>query len=296
MRKKTEQCAFCDNVADSKEHVIPRWIQRYYNLKNQNISLWNGTTIKYSQALIPACKLCNSERFSRLENKIQNGTATMQDYYLWALKIRYGLAVRDSTLLIDRRNPKLGSVLPKEELKLDVDFIKHAFKALDNPDFYFQPSPLGSVFLFKQSTSMKGEFDLVDIPPPFWALSIVVPPDNILLVLFADRGAVRKCLSKYYQRDGGVKHLLDRMPEMTPRTLAFFILRWQNHLILPNIFRSGGNYITGKALPKRIKIRTQKIDWYYKIAKHCAFSTRIAEEAYLQDLEAFGSIKSIRCR
>src|SRR3989344_3114045 len=163
MSKKAATCAFCDNVADSKEHVIPQWLQQHYQLKDQRLGLWNGTSIMYSQAIIPACKYCNSERFGRLENKVRQATATEQEYYLWALKIRYGLAIRDSTLLLDRKNPKHGYVLPKELQNYGVAFIKHAFKALDNPEFTFDPSPFGSVFLFKQSNKMRGKFSLVDV-------------------------------------------------------------------------------------------------------------------------------------
>ncbi len=287
-------CAFCNKPAESKEHVIPKWLQRHYNLKDQKLGLWNGTSILYSQAVIPACKYCNSVRFGKLENKVRKGVATRQEYYLWALKIRYGLAVRDSTLLFDRANPKLGNVLPKELEDYGIEFIKHAFKSIDNQVFKFHPSPFGSVFLFKQSEKTKGEFGLVDIPPPYWGLSITVPPDRIIMVLFADRGAVHKCLSKHYKWKGGIESLSEHIPEIDPKTLAFSILRWQNHLIIPADVKLSEGALIGKSPPKRIKIRKQKIDWYYEIANHCGLSVDVAKEAYNRDIELYG-VKSIKC-
>ena len=287
-------CAFCNEVADSKEHVIPQWLQRQYNLKDQKLGLWNGTSIKYSQAIIPACKYCNSVRFGRLENKVRLGKATKQEYYLWALKIRYGLALRDSTLLLDRSNPEKGSILPKELENYGVEFIKHAFKALDNPEYTFHPSPFGSVFLFKQSDKTKGTFGLVDVPPPYWGLSIVVPADKVLMVLFADRGAVRKCLSRHFKGKGGIDALSDHIPELEPRTLTFSILRWQNHLIIPDDVRLTENALIGRTPPKRIRIRKQKMQWYLEIANHCGLTDEVAREAYQRDL-AMLSVKSIKC-
>ena len=293
MANNIKKCSFCENTADSKEHVIPQWLQKEYKLKDQRLGLWNGTNIMYSQAVIPACDRCNSERFSRLEGKIRNSTAMAQEYYLWALKIRYGLALRDSTLLLDRKNPDEGPLLPKNIATYGKQFIKHAFKALDNPEFKFYPNPFGSVFLYKQSKKMEGNFGLVDVPPPYWALSIVIPPNNILMVHFADRGIVKKCLNKFYRGKGDVEYLSNHVQELEPKILTYSHLRWQNHLVIPGMIRLTENGIFGKVPQKRIKLRRQKYAWYLDIARHCGLNEVVGKDAYQRD-QAILLIKSIK--
>ena len=91
-------CIFCGEPANTKEHIIPRWLQKHFDLKDQRLGLWNKTEIFYSQATIPACMVCNSEDFSLIEKKVREGTATKQEYYIWALKIRYCLSIKDYLL------------------------------------------------------------------------------------------------------------------------------------------------------------------------------------------------------
>jgi hypothetical protein len=289
------QCSFCFEPASTKEHVIPRWLQRHYNLKDQIIGLRNGSHLKYSQAVIPACATCNSERFSRLERAVQNGTATLEDYYLWALKIRYGLAIRDSTLLLDRSKPERGMLLSRREAEFGEAFIKHAFKALDDPQFTFHPSPFGSVFVFDAPAEVANKFDLIDVPPPFWALSIVIPPGSFLVVLFADRGVVRRCLTRYTSLKGELEKLAKHLPALNARVLLFSILRWQNHLILPARVWLGENSLVGETPAARVKIRRQKLEWYYEMAKYCALSDEIAVDAFHRDQTIFAN-KSLSCK
>src|SRR5215472_7349917 len=105
-------CAFCGLRAETLEHVIPKWLQKHFDLYDQQLELWNGTTLPYRQAVVPACARCNGDRFSPLENRIRQATASQSDYYLWALKIQYCLGHRDTTLLLDRKNPGAGPLLP----------------------------------------------------------------------------------------------------------------------------------------------------------------------------------------
>lgn len=292
MDEQNNLCSFCDNVAENKEHVIPRWIQKHYDLKDQKMRLWNGTTLMYSQATVPACLYCNSERFSKLENKIRQDEATLQEYYLWALKIRYGLALRDSTLYLDRKNPQAGYLISENLAEYGSTFIKATFKALDNNSFNFKPNPFGSVFLFNRDDE-EDYFDMVDVPPPYWALSITIPSNQILLVLFADRGIVKKCI-RNFKGENFQDSLSNHVPTINSKVLTFSILRWQNHLKILSKLRITDNGIFSESLPKRFKIRKQKIQWYYEIAYHCGLSKKIAKDAYKRDQE-IQQLKSIKC-
>ena len=37
------------------EHVIPKWVQRRFDLWNETLEMLNGTTIPYRQLIIPCC-------------------------------------------------------------------------------------------------------------------------------------------------------------------------------------------------------------------------------------------------
>lgn len=85
----SHECVFCGEPADTVEHVIPKWLQEHFDLSNQRLLLWNGTTMPYRQAVVPACLRCNRDRFSPLERRVRECRASRRDYYLWALKIPY---------------------------------------------------------------------------------------------------------------------------------------------------------------------------------------------------------------
>ncbi len=70
------ECAFCGQPAETDEHVIPKWLQNHFDLFDQRLLLWNGTTMPYRQAIVPACLGCNRDRFSPLEKRIREGWYT----------------------------------------------------------------------------------------------------------------------------------------------------------------------------------------------------------------------------
>jgi hypothetical protein len=284
-----ELCSFCENAADTQEHVIPEWLQRHFSLWTQRLQLWNGTSILYRQALIPACTPCNTRRFSRLEQRVQAGQATRQELYLWALKIRYGLALRDATLLLDRRNPGAGPLLDPGIATYGEPFIRHAFRALDGEPFAFRPTPFGSVFRFPQSAGTTGTFGLVDVPPPYWALAVVLPSNEILVVLFADRGVTKQVIMRHSRLGRSLRSLSGHLPALEPQTLVFTLLRVQNHLIIPDGLELLDGAIIGARIPLRIPIRPQRLEWYREIAAHCGLPNQVAEEAYRHDCEKLGT-------
>src|SRR6266542_1945856 len=54
----------------SDEDVIPRWVQREFQLGDQQIETFNHTFIKYRELKIPCCRKCNNEHLSRLEQLV----------------------------------------------------------------------------------------------------------------------------------------------------------------------------------------------------------------------------------
>ncbi len=281
-----KHCVFCGQPGDTKEHIIPRWLQKHFNLKDQQLRMINKTKIQYCRVVLPACKKCNSEIFSRLEQKVRQNTASDQDYYLWALKIRYCLSIIDSSLPDDRSNPSKGPILLNQFASIGHDFIKHAFTHLTEKKFYFRPYPFGSVFILN-NPSQDSDFGFVDVSHPYWALTIALPNNRMLSVLFTDRGLVKKSLHKRYKSKGGLNVLRKEFEESTPtgfyaQYLTFRLLLSQYQL--SNIpygasFKENGIY--SKRLPNKLKYREKlKLPIINQIAEFCGLSQEVAQNVY----------------
>jgi len=107
-----DNCFICGNRATTVEHIIPKWLQRKFNLWDQKIEVPNLTTVKYKQLVVPACKRCNNEIYGKLEEKMSKNEADEKDIWRWANKIHFGLRLKDSFLDFDRKNPgkKIGDI------------------------------------------------------------------------------------------------------------------------------------------------------------------------------------------
>lgn len=283
--KDKEECAFCSDPATTVEHIIPKWLQRHYGLYDQRLRVWTGNTINYRCATILACKKCNGTRLANLENRIRLGTASERDYYLWALKIRYGLAIMDARLLIDPKKPEKGFLLPLEMRRYKAEFIVPALASLDNPAFKFDPDPFGSVFLFEQDQNNVGHFGFADVPPPYWAFSIVLPPNKILAVLLADRGVIKS----FCQKNGIYEQLeliTKPLDSTIPQQLLFFLVRTQNQIKIPARLENNDTSIISEPIPDVLPTRLPKMRWYSEICEHLLISNEIGATAYSNDLAA----------
>lgn len=120
-----DKCFLCGSVADSQEHVFPKWLQREYNLWNQRIQFPNETTIQYKDLKIPCCKHCNNESLSQLENKIKEAVDGGYERFKkldeltilqWVTKLYYGKLFKKLNLLFDRKNKSLGTMINEEQI------------------------------------------------------------------------------------------------------------------------------------------------------------------------------------
>jgi hypothetical protein len=162
---ETEKCPLCDATAGAtKEHIVPGWLQKYFNLSNDLLGLHNYTKIKYNQEVIAICRNCNNNLLSKLESKIQRGDATEHDYYIWALKIQYFLSLKDTKILLDRSNRLSGPLIGLNKIEISRHFVTSAILNYDNNDYRFDPKPFGSVFIFDNPFTT--EFGLIDLPHP----------------------------------------------------------------------------------------------------------------------------------
>lgn len=112
------------------EHVVPKWIQRRYDLWDKEISLSNDTRIQYRKLTIPCCIECNG-RLANLEQQIQqtidkgykaiNGLPNFL-IWQWLAKIFLGLYYKELFLNIDRSKPSKGKLMNPDLIR-DLDLL-----------------------------------------------------------------------------------------------------------------------------------------------------------------------------
>lgn len=148
-----------DKTNRTREHVIPRWVQRRFDLAREEIHLLNGTTLEYAKMVIPCCKPCNHDHLAPLEEKV--GAAVLAgsdavraldkwDLFYWLAKIYYGNLYRELTLKAVQSDP--GSPMIMTESALEVYSLHHlllqgrrAGVGVSVPDGYFP----ASIFVFE---------------------------------------------------------------------------------------------------------------------------------------------------
>ncbi len=290
----SRECIFCGQPADTVEHVVPNWLQQHFNLSNQRLLLWNGTTMPYRQAVVPACLRCNRDRFSPLEKRIAEQRASKSDYYLWALKITYGLAHRDATLPIDRANPEAGPLIPYEVADDIGPLVRHAFRRLDSPAFRFRPDPFGSVMLVGSGLD---DFLMIDVPRPPRAVAVALPNNRHLIVLPGDRGVI----ASMYEKNRRLKKSLQvQLPEadgqlqLALKLFNMLILRC--HLQIPREICLKEEGLFATPVPRRLRTLSQPLDVYRGIAKMLYLPNMVADQAHARYASAYGAGKVIRWR
>lgn len=177
-------CMFSGDLTENEEHIIPRWLQRRFNLKEQSYYLPNGTPIKYKYCKIPVKQSENSE-FSKIEKNISEGIYHPMELYLWALKIHIGLLYRSSNLKSDIKKPESSSILEIGNFFSEVNFFRMIYKVWKNGGS-FEPMPLGSVYLHDSLVS-NSDFDFIHCLPT-GTISINLG-SKFLTVLLWDKGA-----------------------------------------------------------------------------------------------------------
>ena len=154
MNLADDSCFLCGTQLQpdgrTKEHVFPRWLQRRHDLWDQELTLLNGTTIRYSQLTIPCCESCNTNHLSALENRIRTAVETGYEeaaklpalvVYQWIGKLFYGILRKELTLLINRRDAHDGTIVPADllagfsTLHLFLQSIRQPFSFPDDEPF-----------------------------------------------------------------------------------------------------------------------------------------------------------------
>lgn len=181
------ECMFSGETADSKEHVIPDWLQRRFKLANQEVILPNQTVFRYANAKVPVKAEHNGE-FGKIEHRMAEGSFTSEEAYLWALKIHIGMMWIDTRLKRERKDPSSATILRGTDFSKQVLMFRELYKNWVNGG-RTDPSPFGSVFLL-EGALIPNEFDLFHCMIS-GALGISID-DRFLFVLLWDRAEAMK--------------------------------------------------------------------------------------------------------
>lgn len=110
----------------TREHVFPKWLQRRLDIWNRQLTLVNGTRIKYRSFTAPACVDCNGISLSRIEDKVATalplGAKAVRALgheilYVWLSKLMFGALYVEALLPSDRSNHHAGPILPSTVLE-----------------------------------------------------------------------------------------------------------------------------------------------------------------------------------
>lgn len=168
-----DRCFLCGVKLDSTnrtvEHIVPKWIQKKFNLWDERITLLNGSTISYRNLTIPCCQNCNNNHLNRkIEIKIRRAVEEGIDslkaldknlVFMWLNKISYALLYKELYLnrnQVSRSSRKIYT--KKEMLKRNIQFIMT--QAIRYPtEFTGRPY---SLFIFELHPDFSEGFDYRD--------------------------------------------------------------------------------------------------------------------------------------
>lgn len=155
----------------TKEHVIPKWIQKEFNLRNQEVTLLNGRSLFYRHLTIPCCFNCNNKHLEPFENKVhiafQKGFESFSELnseiiFLWLGKIFYGLMYKELFLSMDQKDPNSPKIISPYYVDSFYSHLLFLQGIRDKHRFRnFFPA---SIYLFKTQKAAKVEeqWDFID--------------------------------------------------------------------------------------------------------------------------------------
>lgn len=214
MRLDWEHCFLCGAALkaakETEEHVVPRWLQRKFDLWNERLLLPNKTPIPYRQLKVPCCDVCNGGVLSAVENKmktaVEGGYSSLSrldelSIFQWVAKIFYGLLFRDLSLHFDRSDPGKGTIVEEGLLKAIRN--THALLQSVNRPFELVNGRPFSVLVLNVH---KLDNDVYDFRDNFETMTIAVRMGDVgIIVALQDHGFNQHMYGPYVEDLAGDK-------------------------------------------------------------------------------------------
>jgi len=152
-------CFLCarsfENLGASSEHVFPKWLQKRFDLWDQQLYLLNRTIIPYRYLTVPCCVECNTYRLQPIETTVSEAVAKgyqalrnldRKTLFLWLGKIFYGILYKELFLLLDRKTGSGITIATPELLREYETHLILLQQAREKVEFVGE-NP-GSIFVF----------------------------------------------------------------------------------------------------------------------------------------------------
>jgi hypothetical protein len=200
-------CFLCTKALNSqnqnKEHIIPNWILKRFDLHNETVNLPNGSKYKYNQYVIPCCIECNSLLSAELEtplskvfsrdfdgvvNYVENGGYLK--VYLWMALLFIKTHVKDQSLRmhLDRR-VEYSSIAQGVGYEWESFHHIYCLSRVPYTQATLEQNCVGSFFIVPvESIDAKKEFDYMDVS--YASTSGVIIGNIGIITVFGDAGAV----------------------------------------------------------------------------------------------------------
>ena len=185
------RCFMCRELIDetnkTDEHVFPKWLQRKYNLWNQQLTLPNNQPFAYKNMLVPCCGTCNGGIMSVWENDIQIALNKGFDSFKqlderiiawWIYKIYYGLILKGTTLRYDIKDPKSHKIIETEFIEKNEGLYFYMEELIKGTDFSIKPY---EIYLFRGKSDEIFDFLYSEITH-----TVLIKMGEVLIVMCLD--------------------------------------------------------------------------------------------------------------
>jgi hypothetical protein len=223
LRLGDDNCFLCGAVLETgktREHVFPGWLQHRHNLWDEELTLLNGTHIRYAQLTIPCCKACNSGPLSAMENRVR--TATEAGYaeavklepliiYQWLGKIFYGILRKELSLLHDRRIKDGPTIVPASILE-GFSTLHLFLQSIRQPYEFPDGEPFSALVVNLHPNARHGEYNFRD---SLQLMTVSLRTKEVgFIVALQDAGLIAATYGKYVQQVAGRKITLIQFDEL----------------------------------------------------------------------------------
>lgn len=209
-----EACLICAKTKTdlTKEHIVPDWILRRFDLHDKAMHLPNGSTIKYRRYVVPCCEDCNKLLGNKVEELVSaafeagiEGVRSLLErgggpiLFSWLCLLFFKIHFKDKSLLLNQ-DRRVGTGSIADEHDYDWGEIHHLYCLARMPftDVRVAPEALGSlgVFSMKSGNLDREGFDLLDLT---FAKTLGIRIGEVGLIgVFGDGGAVLYKLNQIF--------------------------------------------------------------------------------------------------
>ncbi|HDR7388333.1 TPA: hypothetical protein QCX13_001555 [Bacillus toyonensis] len=214
MKFDDKHCFLCgvelNDINGTQEHVIPKWLQKKYNLWHQTLTLQNNTKIQYRQLTIPCCKICNNVHLSVIEDKVKNAVNVGYDEFIkldektifqWIGKIYYGILFKELNIMDFTTKPIENKIMTKKRLE-DYKMLHECLQSIHLPINFHGFLPW-SIFVVKLHPRVNNEHNFHFIDSIFLSASMQLGDIGIITNL-GDNGSIKKRMEEKIKQYHGI--------------------------------------------------------------------------------------------